>query len=407
MVRWLSLGHHNKCLMNTNQVIWISLTGIVIPGIYNINKFYFMSVLKEMTNEISLTSKICLGISILIMLLFFGVQSCIVFGYCKPTIELSYFGYGCILLFMPLFGIVIHEFIGKKANVEEELVNKNTYLEHAAKILRHDMHSGINVYMPRGISSLERRLSDQQIKDLKIGPPLRMIKEGLVHTQKVYKGVYEFTNLVKKNSILQKESHDIKEILNDYLKTTSYKSQVSLSDNLPTIKVNDSLFCTAIDNLVRNGLKYNDSESKLIKIYSEGRYIVVEDNGRGLTPEEFKQMSKPYTRKDNQKEQGSGLGLNICKSIIEEHGFKIIVETLNRGMSEFYEELHKAEKFAENAPNTYVFNKESLEKSASEDNFSGKLITRRGGRDQNKIYVSYKENNKTPLIRGTKIKIKI
>jgi hypothetical protein len=41
-----------------------------------------------------------------------------------------------------------------------ELEKKNTYLEHAAKILRHDMHSGINTYIPRGISSLEKRITD-------------------------------------------------------------------------------------------------------------------------------------------------------------------------------------------------------------------------------------------------------
>jgi hypothetical protein len=366
-----------------------------------------MSVLGKMTSEISLTAKVCLVLSLLVMLVFFVVQSCIVFGACVPTMNLSYFGYGCILLFMPLFGIVIKEFVGKKANVEEELFNKNTYLEHAAKILRHDMHSAINVYIPRGISSLERRLTPEQIKDLKIGPPLRMVREGLTHAQKVYKGVYEFTNLVKKNSILQKEKCDIKQILNDYLKSTSYKSQVILSENLPTINVNEALLCTAIDNLIRNGLKYNDSENKIIKVYLEGRYIVIEDNGRGLSPEEFLQLSKPYTRKGNQKEGGSGLGLNICKSIIEEHGFKIKVEPLTRGAAEFYADLSKIEDYVTNAPNSYVFNRETLEKMATEDQYSGKLTTRRGGRDQNKLYVSYLENNKTPLMKGTKIKIKI
>ena len=35
-----------------------------------------------------------------------------------------------------------------------EINKKNSYLEHAARIIRHDMHSGINTYMPRGISSL-------------------------------------------------------------------------------------------------------------------------------------------------------------------------------------------------------------------------------------------------------------
>ncbi len=40
----------------------------------------------------------------------------------------------------------------------DEINKKNSYLEHAARIIRHDMHSGINTYMPRGISSLEKRL---------------------------------------------------------------------------------------------------------------------------------------------------------------------------------------------------------------------------------------------------------
>jgi PAS domain S-box-containing protein len=213
----------------------------------------------------------------------------------------------------------------------EELEQKNTYLEHAAKILRHDMHSGINTYIPRGISSLERRLTEEDIKSLKIEAPLRMIKEGLKHTQKVYKGVYEFTNLVKKDVVLSKIDCDIKAILSDYLSSTSYKSQVILDENLPTIEVNESLFCTSIDNLIRNGLKYNDSDNKIVKIYLEDDFICVVDNGRGLTQEDFLHLSKPYVRKEDQKESGSGLGLNICIAILKEHGFSITAEKIKEG----------------------------------------------------------------------------
>jgi light-regulated signal transduction histidine kinase (bacteriophytochrome) len=140
-------------------------------------------------------------------------------------------------------------------NQQMEIEKKNTYLEHAAKILRHDMHSGINTYIPRGISSLERRLKPEDIEKLKIEAPLKMLKEGLKHTQKVYKGVYEFTNLVKKDAVLNKNECNIKTILEDYLSSTSYRSQVILDDNLPTLNVNEALFCTSIDNLIRNGLK--------------------------------------------------------------------------------------------------------------------------------------------------------
>lgn len=205
---------------------------------------------------------------------------------------------------------------------QKEIEKKNTYLEHASKILRHDMHSGINTYIPRGITSLERRLTDEQVKELKIDAPLKMIKEGLSHAQKVYKGVFEFTNLVRPNAILSKKSCNLSEIISSYLASTAYKSQVLIED-MGIAEVNEALFCTSLDNLIRNGLKYNDSSTKFVKLYRVNDTIYIEDNGRGLSSEDFIILSQPYTRKENQKETGTGLGLNICIAILEEHGFNI------------------------------------------------------------------------------------
>ena len=402
---------------------------------------------------ISIRSKIALGLSVIIMLVFFLVQSCIVFGICENSIELAQFGYACVIGFMPPFFMFVSEFVGS-INLKEENINaqlegisksnlvvtltmdgyilsandnfcdimgcsegnvikkhhsrmvtpeyakskeylefwealrrgesitgqfervakdgsnrwlfgnytpikdktgkytkilkvatdvtaqheaedilnqKNSYLEHAAKILRHDMHSGINTYMPRGLSSMKRRLREDQIKELKIGAPIRMLEEGLRHTQKVYAGVKEFTNLVKKDTQLDKKSHNLKDILKNYLATTSYGKQV-LIDTLPEIEVNEPLFCTAIDNLIRNGLKYNDSGTKHVMIYMEGDSILcVQDNGRGMSQSEFMELSKPYTRKKEQSESGSGLGLNICIAILREHAFNITSEKANPG----------------------------------------------------------------------------
>lgn len=213
---------------------------------------------------------------------------------------------------------------------KKEIEKKNTYLEHAAKILRHDMHSGINTYIPRGLSSLERRLPEEKQKDLKVDAPIKMIKEGLRHTQKVYKGVYEFTNLVKKDAVLNKTRCNLSLVLDDYLSSTAYRPQVIISD-LGECDVNEALFCTAIDNLIRNGLKYNDSLKKEVHIRRDGNVLFVEDNGRGMTSDEFRHLSQPYTRKDGQKESGTGLGLNICVAILEEHGFSIQCDKLSCG----------------------------------------------------------------------------
>jgi len=216
-------------------------------------------------------------------------------------------------------------------NAEEVVNQKNSYLEHAAKILRHDMHSGINTYMPRGLGSLKRRLSENQIKELKIQAPIKMLEEGLKHTQKVYAGVKEFTNLVKEKVQLDTKNLNLKTILKNYLNSTSYTKQVVI-DELVEWEVNEPLFCTAIDNLIRNGLKYNDSSTKTVMIYMEGKNtLCIQDNGRGMSQKEFVELSKPYTRKKDQEESGSGLGLNICIAILKEHKFTITVEKINPG----------------------------------------------------------------------------
>jgi len=209
----------------------------------------------------------------------------------------------------------------------KDLAKKNTYLEHAARIIRHDMHSGINTYMPRGLTSLEKRLSIDDINNLKIDGSIKMIKEGLSHTQKVYKSVYEFTNLVKQNVVLNKSEVDLKEILNKYLSNTSYQSQVEI-DELVKLDVNEVLFCNAVDNLIKNGLKYNDNEKKIVRIYMEDGDLIVQDNGRGMTQKEFEKLLYSYSKKKNKDIDGevSGLGLNICLAILTEHGFNLNCE---------------------------------------------------------------------------------
>jgi signal transduction histidine kinase len=63
----------------------------------------------------------------------------------------------------------------------------------------------------------------------------------------------------------------------------------------------------------------------------EDGFLVVQDNGRGMSCEEFEYLSKPYTRKSGQKESGSGLGLNICIEILKEHGFSVSCEQQTQG----------------------------------------------------------------------------
>lgn len=213
-------------------------------------------------------------------------------------------------------------------NQLKDIKKKNTYLEYAARIIRHDMHSGINTYIPRGLSSLEKRITKEDMDKLKITSPVKMIKDGLAHTQKVYKSVYEFTNLVKHTVVLDRTDVNIKESLLKYLTNTSYKNQVVI-DELTPLYVNETLFWNAIDNLIKNGLRYNNSETKEVKIYMENDDLIIEDNGVGFSQKEFESVTGHYLKKEDDSE--SGLGLGITKTILEEHGFNMECEKIETG----------------------------------------------------------------------------
>jgi light-regulated signal transduction histidine kinase (bacteriophytochrome) len=184
--------------------------------------------------------------------------------------------------------------------------------------------------MPRGITSLEKRLTTEDIQRLKIEGALKMVKEGLSHTQRVYKSVYEFTNLVKQNVVLNKTLVNTKDLIWKYISPNSYSSQVEISD-LSEMEVNETLFCNAVENLIKNGLSYNDSEVKKVKIYNEEEYLIVEDNGRGFSQKDFEKHLTKYSKKADVTGDEKGLGLNICVAILEEHGFKLTCEKIDTG----------------------------------------------------------------------------
>jgi hypothetical protein len=214
---------------------------------------------------------------------------------------------------------------------KEALQQKNIFLEHTAKMIRHDMHSGINTYIPRGIKGLLSKLPATIIKKYKLDSALKMLEEGIRYTQKVYKGVYSFTNLVKEDSVLEKSTHNLKTIISEFIQDKAYSHHVKISD-LIDLEVEPTLFCTAIDNLIKGGLRFNKNEERWVKIFMESpKLLCVQDNGVGLSKEEFMLYCKPYIRKETSKHAPKGLELNIAVAILEHHNFLIEPEKLKNG----------------------------------------------------------------------------
>ncbi len=205
---------------------------------------------------------------------------------------------------------------------KEALQQKKLFLEHTAKIIRHDMHSGINQYIPRGIKNLIKKLPKSIIQQHELDLPLKMLTEGIDYTQKIYKGVYAFTNLMQDNKITETVEVDITEEIINYISYTAYRMKVQIEE-LGVAKVQPTLFCIAIDNLIKGGLQFNTSETKWVKIYRRKDILCIEDNGIGMSKEEFLRYCKPWSKLSTAHNDIQGLDLNIAVVILEDHGFRL------------------------------------------------------------------------------------
>ena len=111
------------------------------------------------------------------------------------------------------------------------------------------------------------------------------------------------------------------------MENTSYSNQVKV-DELISIEVNEILFWNALENLIKNGLKYNTSYDKQVHIYMENGNLIVKDNGTGLSTERFNKIINQFL---TENENTTSLGLNICAAILKEHGFRIYCDKNNTG----------------------------------------------------------------------------
>ena len=98
---------------------------------------------------------------------------------------------------------------------------------------------------------------------------------------------------------------------------------------------------TVLRNLLENAVKYSLPDSRAIRVMvsesPEGAAIRVTDDGAGIPAEDAERIFEPFFRVDRSRSKesgGYGLGLSICKRVMEAHGGRISVERSNgRGAS--------------------------------------------------------------------------
>ncbi len=139
------------------------------------------------------------------------------------------------------------------------------------------------------------------------------------------------------NDVLKIVENDLEMRINETNTEISYK-------NLPEVIADKTQIVQLMQNLVANAIKYQSPEEEnhpKIKIFAEGQQgswlIAVEDNGIGIDPKHYEKIFVIFQRLHGRNEySGTGIGLGVCKKIVERHGGTIWVESETGKGSTFY-----------------------------------------------------------------------
>ena len=120
-------------------------------------------------------------------------------------------------------------------------------------------------------------------------------------------------------------------------------------DKLPTVMADGGQLVQLFQNLIGNAIKFHGEEAPRVHVsvqVQETDYLFsVRDNGIGIAPEYYDRLFKIFQRLHTREEYpGSGIGLAVCKKIVERHGGRIWIESQVGKGSTIYFTLSKRKK---------------------------------------------------------------
>lgn len=222
---------------------------------------------------------------------------------------------------------------GKKKDLEES----NEELERFMFIVSHDLKTPLSSII-NFTGLLQKKL--EQSGDEIVDKYMSFIKEGGLRLNNLITDTLEFSKQSKQeykleaidlNDLLEEIEHSI----SSYIQEKNAK--IIKSKSFPKILGHPSSLVVLFQNLIENGIKYNESDCPTIKIHTkeneEFYSIFIEDNGIGIEEEYQDNVFIMFKRLHNQNDyEGSGLGLSICKKIMRQMNGAIILNSkIGRG----------------------------------------------------------------------------
>lgn len=233
----------------------------------------------------------------------------------------------------------------KKAETAQLLEIRNKELEEFAYVASHDLQAPIATIKAL-IGLLRTDIADSISADSLAF--LELIDESLERMEMLIKDLLDYS-LLGKNRVVEKvDCYELLEMVIKDLRVAIKDSQASIEiGKLPTINGFKTELRQLFQNLIINAIKFRQPDiSPIIQLSAREGYghwfFEIRDNGIGMDPQYFDRIFRLFQRlHDQDKYDGTGIGLANCKKIVEMHDGKIWVESeLGKG-STFYFTLSK------------------------------------------------------------------
>jgi chemotaxis family two-component system sensor kinase Cph1 len=163
---------------------------------------------------------------------------------------------------------------------------------------------------------------------------LEFVQKGALRLQKLVDGLGEFSAatapLARPNSTVRLDLPLRQALVNLSSQVKAAGATVSYAD-LPTVRGDFDRLQVVFQHLLRNALQYRGDGPVTITVTAKPVgsewMIEVRDNGPGIAPEFHAKIFNLYTRLHGDELPGNGLGLPVCRAIVESHGGTIRIES--------------------------------------------------------------------------------
>lgn len=233
----------------------------------------------------------------------------------------------------------------ERTATQAELTRSNEDLLHFAHIASHDLQAPLRIIKSYA-ELLSRRYTGKL--DSTADEFIRTIVDGVDSMQQLTRGLLQLAEVG--NDVGDRSSIHVKAVIDGVLTTlqpaiNEAGAKVTCGE-LPAVRADRVQLLQLFSNLLSNALRYRDLKRPLqIRITAEVRtadyLFAVEDNGLGIDRHHHEIIFSPLKRLHGNDIPGTGIGLAVCKKIVERHGGRIWVESVPGQGSRFLFTLPK------------------------------------------------------------------